>query len=394
MLGNAYLSRARESDSYEFSVKAEAAGRKSLGLRTRGNLAASKLLVNSLLQQHRFQGALAEADNGLHIAPDDARAHEAKAETLFEVGRYAQARQELLKDDELNQDIEGLSLAARFQEIQGKPDSAVSTMRKALTLAEGNAGYPATTLAWFHSRTGMMLESMGQADTADEEFQSALALYPRDYKAWAGRARIAFRKSDWKEAIRLGEHSNSIAPMADVEGMVGDACAKLGNTKLAALHYAKVAVLAGMPSGVSDGMHEFAAAAIKVGVHGHRLDRQYAMFCADHGRDLDGAYASCLRDLQERQDVYGFDTLAWVCLKRGQLDEATKAEERAMKTGSHDPKLWFHAAAICEAKRDAKGAKSFLAKSMQYGLHPDPIQAPIAQRISLLVTSDSRVATN
>ena len=392
MLGNAYLSRARESDSYEFSVKAEAAGRKSLAIRTRGNLAASKLLINSLLQQHRFQAALTEADDGLHIEPNDARAHEAKAETLFEVGRYAEAKAELSKDDELDQDIEGISLAARMQDIQGDPTGAVATMRKALSLAEGNAGYPAMTLAWFHSRIGMLLESMGQTDKADSEYQTASGLYPRDYKAWSGRARIAFRKADWKEAIRLGEVSNSIAPMADVEGMVGDACSLLGETKQAGIHYDKVAVLAGMPSGVSDGMHEFAAAAMKVGVHGHRLDRQYAMFCADHARDLDGAYASCLRDLQERQDVYGFDALAWVCLKRGQLDEAGKAEERAMKTGSHDPKLWFHAAAICEAKKDARGAKSFLSKAMQYGFQPDPIQARIAQRIGFPVTGESRVA--
>ena len=48
-------------------------------------------------------------------------------------------------------------------------------------------------------------------------------------------------------------------------------------------------------------------------------DRHWALFCADKGRDLDEALALARKDLELRHDVHAYDTLAWVCFKKGML---------------------------------------------------------------------------
>ena len=88
------------------------------------------------------------------------------------------------------------------------------------------------------------------------------------------------------------------------------------------------------------------------------------MFCADHNRDLEGAYGAALRDFESRKDVYSFDTLAWVCLKRGDNSEALAAINKATATGSKDPEILYHAGMIYAANGKSKAAASFLHEAL------------------------------
>lgn len=341
MLSAAYLVRASESDSTEAARKAEAAARRSLSLRQVSNAAAATTLVQALLAQHRFSEALTESENAIVLEPENPHAIQQHAEVLLEVGKYSEAKACIDARRSAFDTPTGRLVAARMLEIEGKPDIALRMIRQSLDEADASSGVDARTLAFFHGRLGTTLATAARWTEAETEFKADLALYPRDYRALAGLTRLYALESRTTDVLHYGAMTQEVAPMADVEGLLGDAELALGHHAKAEKHYATVAVLAGTPSGDAAGRMLTGSS-----THGHRLDRQYAMFCADHHRDLDGAYAAALRDLQLRRDIYGLDTLAWVCYQRGEIHEADLASRQALSHGTQDPRLWLHAGII------------------------------------------------
>jgi len=375
MLSSAYMDRSRESDDLATSVKAEAAARKSLSIRVIGNIGAKNKLVQSLLQQHRFKDALAECEKAVQkkIYSDDTAV--LQAECLIELGRYDDAGVLISKNPRAFQDGSAKTVVARLLDIGGKPEEALKLYQEAATEVDENGGMSSNAVAWFNTRVAMQLAKLGRHDAARSEYMTALNLYPRDYKSMAGLAKLAAQDGDWKSAIEWGNRSDQIAQMADVRALVGDAYAMLGDPTRAEEQYARVASLVGRPSGMNDGLHEVAPAA---GTHGHRLDRQYAIFCADHNRDPEGAYAAAIRDFDARHDVYGYDTLAWVCLKRGDTSEAKKSIDIALARGTKDPMLWYHAGCIYAAVGLPEEAAASFGKALETDPLFDGICAPKA----------------
>jgi hypothetical protein len=54
------------------------------------------------------------------------------------------------------------------------------------------------------------------------------------------------------------------------------------------------------------------------------------------------------------------DTLAWAYFKSGRFDDAAAASAEALRTGSRDARLLYHAAAIRHATGDVEGARILL----------------------------------
>jgi len=373
MMCSAYMDRSRESDDLATAVKAEAAARRSLEIRKLGNVGALNKLVQTLLQQHRFKDALAECQKAFErqIYSDDTVV--LHVECLIELGRYDEAGVLVTKNPRAFSDGSSKTVVARLLDIGGKPDEALKVYRLVVREVDENGGMPSNAVAWFHTRLAMQLAKLGKHDEARTEFNVALRMYPRDYKSMAGLAKLASQDGQWQEAIDWGNRSDQVAQMADVRALVGDAYAMLGNATKAEEQYTRVAELVGRPSGMNDGLHEVTPAA---GTHGHRLDRQYAIFCADHGKDAIGAYAAAVRDFEARKDVYSYDTLAWVCFKNGSTDEAKKAIDLALIHGTRDPMLWYHAGEIYSAIGEQDIAMNYLQDALEMDPHFDGIAAP------------------
>lgn len=378
MLSSDYMARSRESDDLATAVKAEKAARQSLRLRTLGNVGAYNKLAQSLLQQHRFKDALSVSESAIRVLFSDDQTIRVRAETLIELGRYTEAAKQISMEPRAFQDASGQTIRARLLDIEGHPEEALSLLRTAAASADDAPAMSSDGTAWFHARVAAQLAKMGRHPESRAEYEAALSLYPRDYKAMAGLAKLAYQGGNWQEAISWGIRSDAIAQMADVRSLVGDAYEMSGDLTKAEEQYAKVAALVGRPSGMNDGLHEVAPGA---GTHGHRLDRQYALYCADHQRDSEGAYAAALRDFDSRQDIYAFDTLGWVCYHSGKLDEAKIALDKAMKLGTRDPMLFYHAGAIYIALgQNAKGAQ-FLSEALAIDPSFDPVAAPKAAQL-------------
>ena len=373
-LASAYLAKARESDDNAAARKAEAAARRSLKIRTAGNGTAWNKLVRALLAQHRFRDALRETELIVKVRADTEETTRLRAEIMIELGRYAEAQSIFQRNQRAFANTPGRTIQARMLDLSGKPDQALAIYLQGVKESEARYDIESNDLAWFHTRLGQQQLNMGRRDDARKSFLRSIELYPRGYKALHGMAKLAASDGDWQKAIEWAARADSIAPMPEIRMLMGDAYEKLGQTEKAKQEFARVLELIGAP-GSGGGLHEGASA----GSHGHSLDRQFALFCADRNQDLDAAYAAAVRDFDERPDIYAYDTLAWVYFRQNRLKEAATAIDRALALGTQDPKLLYHAGEIYAAAGRKPQAADFLRRALRIDDQFDAVHAPRAQ---------------
>jgi Flp pilus assembly protein TadD len=91
------------------------------------------------------------------------------------------------------------------------------------------------------------------------------------------------------------------------------------------------------------------------------------------------------RDLHNRQDVYAHDALAWALVKNGQPQEAEKAMTEALKLGTRDAMLFYHAGVIQQQLGEAAKARDYLGRALAVNPHFSLTQAEDArQRLAAL----------
>jgi tetratricopeptide (TPR) repeat protein len=340
-LAGAYLARQRESGLIEDAVRAERAARSSLAIRTSSNVAALKKLATALLTQHRFPEALEAANRA---AANDPEAQRLRADILLELGDYQAARKALRQIPAREEDLNLLALRARFAELEGKTDRSIELLRQAGRIADSLPDMPAEAVAWYHTMVGHRLIDTGKLDEGAQSCKEALAIFPRDYRAMTGLAEAAASRHDWKGAISWGHKAiETSSQNPEAFKILGDAYAELGRIGEADEQYHRLDQLA----------HSFPRI----------YDRHWALFCADKGRQLDDALTLARKDLELRQDLHAYDTLAWVCFKKGLQKEAEAAMEKALSQGTAEAPLFYHAAVIARAAGDPVRAEHYFARA-------------------------------
>ncbi|HEV2641596.1 MAG TPA: tetratricopeptide repeat protein, partial [Candidatus Elarobacter sp.] len=76
------------------------------------------------------------------------------------------------------------------------------------------------------------------------------------------------------------------------------------------------------------------------------------------------------------------DAVAWTALKAGRLTEARSAARAALRLGTGDARLLYHAGMIARAAGDEPAARDYLRRALALNPQFDPLQAPVA-RIAL-----------
>jgi tetratricopeptide (TPR) repeat protein len=340
-LAAAYLARQRETGEIEDAVRAERAARASLKILPHSNSIALRRLANSLLTQHRFPEALEVADRAVVRDPE---AQRLRADILLELGEYQAARKALAQIPNREDDLNLMALRARFAEVEGQMDQSIALLKAAGRIADTLPDVPAEAVAWYHTMVGHRLIDTGKLDEGERACKDALAIFPRDYRAMTGLAEAASSRRDWQGAIAWGHKAVETSPQnPEAFKLLGDAYAELGRTAAAEKQYQLLQQLA----------HSFPRI----------YDRHWALFCADKGRQLDEALALARKDLELRRDVHAYDTLAWVCFKKGLQTEAEAAMEKALAQGTSEAPLLYHAGRIARAGGDQDRAKTYFARA-------------------------------
>ena len=103
------------------------------------------------------------------------------------------------------------------------------------------------------------------------------------------------------------------------------------------------------------------------------------MFYANHDIKTTEACEATKKEFETRRDIYGADAVAWSCFKAGRLDEARTAIKEALRLGTKDAQLFYHAGMIEKASGNANEAKRLLEASLKLNPSFDLLQAEIAR---------------
>ena len=82
-----------------------------------------------------------------------------------------------------------------------------------------------------------------------------------------------------------------------------------------------------------------------------------------------------------RQDIFTMDAVGWAALRAGRIARAVEASRLALRTGTRDRAILYHAAAIAAAAGDRDRARTLASRALEG--HPtfDVVLAPAARAL-------------
>src|SRR5262245_59707461 len=344
-LGDAYIRKARETGDVAYFQRAERAIRESLEL-TPDNAGAARHLAYVLYSLHDFDGAAGEARRALALDETDRHAYGVLGDALLEVGKYTEGEMAYRRMMELGTDAYGYARRAGLKSVHGDPDGAIADLERAV--ADGRtSGLQAESLAWMLWQLGAEHADLGRLDRADVAFTNALATYPGYHRALAGLAHVQAARSRFDEAVVLYLKALAVIPQPEYAAALGDVLVASGRPAEARKHYELVEYI-----GQLDAVNQVL------------YNRELAYFYADHDVKLDTALQLAHRELTVRQDIYAYDLLAWTLTKNGRHAEAQAAMISALRLGTQDARLFYHAGMIAHALGDADQARTHLERAL------------------------------
>ena len=353
-LAGLYMQRARETGDDQNYVVAEGYARRSVDLRTNRNGATFVTLAGALLAQHRFVEADSIVTRLIVDEPDVPQYKSMYAEIKLELGQYDAAR---IAFDSLHAQRTHLSIAprlARWLELNGHPDAARKLLYDALAEARKRRDLPVEQVAWFELRFADIEMRNGRMNGARKALEAGLKISPNDYRLLSAMAKLEALEGDPKKAIELGERAMAIKLDPATLGTIGDAYAATGDSANAEEYFRTMEVaVAGQPGS---------------------YHRAWSLFLLDHNRRVPEVLKNVQGELVSRKDIYGYDMLAWALHKSGRDAEAAMAMKSALKLGTQDAMLFYHAGMIEHSLGNNATAKTYLQKALTVNPHFHPAQ--------------------
>lgn len=329
-LGRAWVQKARMTADPGFYLNVEGCAKETLQIDSH-NSAALGLRALALMNHHQFKEAQAVAKQILRRSPNDLIALGIRSDALLELGQFEDAAKTTQQMIDVRPDMASYSRASYVCWLQGDAANAKLLIRHAL---EGRDIRDPEPAAWTFVQAAILFWNEADYDGADAVFAEALK-WVADYPvALVGRARVALSKGQPNRAIEYLEKAYRISPLAETAWLLGDARTMLGDFAGAETEYERV---------------------IREGRKADRLT--LAQFYATKNRAIDEALRLIEEERRVRNNIYVDDTYAWIIYRTGRIEEARRASDRALRLGTRDARLLFHAGAIRIAGGDPKGRK-------------------------------------
>lgn len=338
-LAAAYMQKARETADFNFNKEAEAALSKSFEVAP-DNYDALKLRAKLSLTFHRFDEALALARRALEVNPRDHDLYGAITDASAELGRYEAAIESAQKMVDLRPDAASYARVSYIRSLHGDTLGAIDAMIVAVKAADPRDPEAA---AWYRVQLGEELMRAGRLAEGEREFDRALVVFPDYGAAVMAKARARAAAGDFDGATRIYEREQEKRPdSADVALALGELYAMRGRSEDAAMEYEKFERLERENAPLENDWHHL------------------VYYWADRGVNLDEALERAERERAARSDIYTCDALAWTLYKKGRLAEAKTAMDEALRLGTRDARLYYHAALIFEGVGEKARAGKYL----------------------------------
>ncbi len=299
-----------------------------------------------------------------------------RVDIALALGRYEAAERDLQRLASRDRRPDTATRQARLAWLKGDPSRAEASLREALVRQENATRY-APEIAPYHARLGQLLLDTGRLTDAEREFKAAIKILNDQH----AKAHELDADHDHTELFTPA----GTAGLALIQGARGDAKAAERNWKLVALHAPEPSALVAMGDAyAADGRpreaqaaYDRAEALAKGRPQGRR---ELARFYADHDRSLDLALEWARAEAAGRDDVETQDLLAWALYKNAKVSEAGEAIERALRLGTLDARLWYHAGMIHAGLGLGDRARRELERALSLNPHFHPLEAPKAKQ--------------
>jgi tetratricopeptide (TPR) repeat protein len=371
-LAAAYLQKVRETGDASFYTRADTLLRTALRRNPRDQ-AALVQSASLAAGRHDFRSALAIArraelvPEGSPLAPLPIT-----VDALVELGRYGAAERTLQRLVDLKPNLTAYARVSYYRELTGDLDGAVDAMRRAVT-----AGGPALeNVAYVQTLLGGLELARGHLPAARRAYAAALAAMPDYAPAAAGRARLAAATGDLRGAIARWRRVVARLPMPEY-------VIALGETEQAAAEISPGAGDAARSDPAPAARRDLARAARRdfalvraqqrlLAAAGVNTDVELAIFEADHGSRARGI-ALARAAWRNAPSVRSADALGWALTRAGRPGAGLAWARRALRIGSLDPALRYHAGiAALAAGRTAEGRWN-LRTAIAHGLATQPL---------------------
>jgi len=360
-LGDAFIRKARETGDVTEYERADATLQKALKLHPNYEVAQAYLSVVQYVK-HDFQGALSLASQVYTAHPNAVQALATIGDAQLELGRYVEAETTYQQLNKKAPSAPVFTRLARLAWLHGKPTDALNLMHQAIADSD-EMGLSGENSAWYHFQLGELYFNTGQLEKADSQYALALKAFDNYYLALAGRGKVRAAQGEYKAAITFYEKAVSIIPQPDMLAALGDLYGLTGDTVKAKQEYDTVEFIGKLQA-----------------INQVIYNRQLALFYANHNLNLEKSLVMAQKELENRKDIYAYDTYAWALYKNKRYSQAAEIMKGAIRLGTRDAMLYYHAGMIYQALGEDKEAEQMLSQALAINPHFDLMQAPIARR--------------
>jgi tetratricopeptide (TPR) repeat protein len=342
-LAAAYVDRAAESGDASFYAQAERALARAQELRPDD---PDTMLVEGILKLalHEFDDALAVGQRALAQRPDTAAVLGVVVDAQVELGNYDAAGETLQRMLDRRPGLPALARASYLRELSGDLTGAVTAMQQAVAAGSTSAYDEAVVL----SLLGDLFFLQGDVDAAAMSYDDALAASPELVDAVLGATRVRAARGDVPGAIA------SLDELTRTRPTVG------GLTLLRELQ-----VYAGDEQAAQDATQVLRSVATLQEAAGQVVDLEMALVEADAGNAAAALRFARAAHAARPDNVFVNDALAWALLADGQARAAVPHVEQALRLGTADPLLRYHAAEVFAAAGDLDRARTELAAVLE-----------------------------
>ena len=363
-LAGYHLQRLRETGNVQYLTLALGAARSSLAVvPEERNIGGLTTLAQAEYAGHEFAAARDHARRLIELDPGKSTPYGILGDALLELGAYDEATEAFRQMEARGRSVGTETRLARFASLQGDTGLAQRRLFTGLALALDAPAPPRETVAWCRWQFGETAFALGDYETAERDYRDALTTFPGYVNALASLGRVRAARGDISGAIAQYEQAVLRLPDPTFVAALGDLYALAGREGDAARQYALV-----------DQIGHLSA------VNGALYNRQLALFHADHGMQAEDAYGDAAREYGVRRDIYGADAVAWTALKAGRTAEAQEAIQQALRLGTRDARLFYHAGMIARGVGDQVSARDYLQRALALNPQFDPLQAALARK--------------
>jgi len=311
------------------------------------------LLVISTVycSRHQFRSGLEAAKRSLELNPSSYESMAVVADAQMELGEYDAAESTLNTiARSVKSPAPGLWVRqAHLAEIRGQTDDARQLLSQAATeVLKGKKGESIPSrLVWYQVRLGHFYLDHGKLEEAAQQMEAAVSSQPGYFLARAGLADLRAAQERYEEALTEYQRTIELVPDPIFHMAAGDIQARLGRVKEAQEQYqiAEKLILE------SDGTPA-------------EYSRELSQFYSDRNLKPERALELAKIDLTFRQDIHGHDALAWALYRNGHFSDAAASIEQALRWGTKDAKVHYHAGMIYAGLKRTEQAKAHLQQAL------------------------------